>query len=157
MDRDKAMKGQIIVIKNKYEVTVKPANWARRLLMDLWPYWQGSKAKFSISIKAKHDIKREHFNIFIEYPNSSPKELGMTDVINAHSGNVKTIILESEPFIHTGDTFITINAGKYRNDKPIYSFHVTNRSWVSLAILAGVIAGILALIGQIIVSLINHN
>ncbi len=125
--------------------------------MDSWPYWQGSKAKFSISIKAKDNIEREHFNIFIEYPNGSPKELGMTDVTNAHSGDSRTIIVESEPFIHTGDTFITINAGRYRNDKPIYSFHVTNRSWVSLAIVAGVIAGILTIIGQIIASLINQD
>lgn len=153
------MKGQITVIKNKYEVTVKPANWARRLLMDSWPYWQGSKAKFSVSIKTKVDIKHEHFNIFIEYPNGSPKEkeLGMTDVTNAHSGDVKTIVLESEPFIYTGDTFITINAGTNRSDKPIYNFHVTNRSWVSLAIIVGAIAGILTIIGQIIINLINHD
>ena len=151
------MKGQITVIKNKYEVTVKPANWVRRLLMDSWPYWQGSKAKFSVSIKAKNNIEREHFNIFIEYPNGSLKELGMTDVTNAHSGDVKTIVLESEPFIYTGDTFITINAGTYRSDKPIYNFHVTTRSWVSLAIIVGAIAGILTIIGQIIASLINQD
>ena len=81
----------------------------------------------------------------------------MTDVTNAHSGDVKTIVLESEPFIYTGDTFITINAGKYRGDKPIYNFHVTNRSWVSLAIIVGAIAGILTIIGQIIINIINHD
>ena len=142
------------------EITAYPASVWRRLLWDIIPYWQSSRQGFILSIELRPNFgSRQRFMYRIQYSNTQrtkPEELGVS---NLRVGYKNKYALKKLPLLYTGDTFLIVadSSDITPSEKPgkdpyqtVYSFHTTSRSWLALAVVAGIFAGaISALIGLI--------
>ena len=140
-----------IVNYGYYEIITKPASLWRRILFDILPYWQGTTTNFKMELKALRDIPPKHYFVITQQI-SNPhvgNRIKLTDRIymeNVKEGNIINIDFCTKHLFDTGNMFLMIHSYDISmEDNPeatIYSFHVTHRSWLFLAILAGVIAGL---------------
>jgi hypothetical protein len=143
-----------------FKVTGEPS-FIRRIF-DYLPFWQGSTPKFRLIIEATNDIEHEsNFLYSIEYGDGyrySPQQLQIPPI---KRGERRIYYLIRIPLIYTGDSFLTVTeilnlkANLLSGFQTVYSFHVTNRSWLFLTLLAGLLAGIFSTIGNLLIKLIN--
>ena len=128
----------------------------RRTLFDFVPYWQGTHARFQLTLEATDDIEHESkFLYTVQYSDSSHSPNQQLSVPLMRKGDKRTYTLVALPMTNTGDTMLLVAEIMSNNSisvyKPVYSFHTTARSWLGLAIIAGVLAGAFATIGSILV------
>ena len=139
-----------------FEVTAKPASKVRRILYDSWPYWQGSQPEFTFYFRALTDIEHKcGYVCDIQYstgkiPKLAPWEFEVPEM--KKDGKWETTVGRMH-LINTGDTFLRVAEVKKGVKTPIeyesvFSFHVTSRSWLTLALLAGILAGALSILGS---------
>lgn len=140
-------------------VTGHPSR-AHRAFFDTLPFWQGANARFRLTFEATTDIEHESKFIYsIEYSfgeNNPSQQLNMSP-IKANEKRVYNLV--PMRLIYTGDASLVVSEILSKTAisgyQTVYSFNVTNRSWLWLTILAGFLAGLFATIGNLIVHLID--
>jgi hypothetical protein len=143
------MAGNITADVEFFKITGEPS-WIRRIFFDFLPFWQGSTPQFRLIIEATTEVEHESkFLYHIEYTNgeASPKKQLTISPIKARAKRV--IQLEPIPVISTGDAILEITEvleTRMSGYKPVYSFHITSRSWLWLTLIAGLLAGIFSAI-----------
>ena len=143
-----------------YEITTRPIGFWRNVLWDVLPYWQGTKAKFKTELKPNRDIPdKHHFLIIQQFSNlqaDNMNKLTTKYLEGVKEGDIIPIVYETENLFDTGTMFLVINSYeiemKAGGKVNIYSFHVTHRSWLYLAIIAGLIAGLSSFLFNLILS-----
>jgi len=147
---------QRVIDFNGYQITTKPKG-LRKYLWDIFPYWQGSTPKFEVTLKALRNIpstSRWRFILFDKtLSTDNPETLEWIDEENIKEGDIIPRIVKTVPISFTGDMQLVIDDRGTK--KTIYSFHVTHRSWLALAIIAGILAGIIASLGNALFRLLE--
>jgi hypothetical protein len=152
------MAGNRIVTLGSYEITTKPVGFWRRKLFDAIPYWQASTPKFEVIFKSTAHIPASIKFIFrLRFENTQSDNLNSITLSDTKTGDINSVIVSTKPLVYTGDTFLTVMESHVQNEQSIYCFHTTNRSWLALAILAGILAGLFATFGNVIVAIINQD
>ena len=128
----------------------------RRTLFDFVPYWQGTHARFQLTLEATVDIEHESkFLYIVQYSDGEQSPKQQLSVPPMRKGDKRTYTLVALPLTNTGDTLLSVTEIMSNNSisgyKPVYSFHTTAKSWLGLAIIAGVLAGTFATIGSILI------
>ena len=138
-----------------FEVTAKPASKLRRILYDAWPYWQGSQPKFTFYFRALTDIEHECNYVYdIQYSTGEISKIAPWQILipPKNKGSTYEVTISNNVYlINTGDTFVRVaevKGAKTLEYESVYLFHVTSRSWLGLALLAGTLAGGLASLGS---------
>jgi hypothetical protein len=144
------------------KINAKPASWWHRFV-DIVPYWQGGKPVFVLSITALTDLDHPlNFVYGIEVPNrdrSYSSQEASLGVSGLKKGEKREFVIVGMPLVYTGDSFLVV--AEFMNKKVIeppetvYVFHTTNRSWLFLALIAGLLAGASAALINYLISLIN--
>jgi len=137
-----------------FEVVAKPASKLRCILWDILPYWQGSRPKFKITFKALFDTDCSYnFLSTVEYSNGGEADFKwQLEIPKMNKGKTWETTVNEMYLTYTGDTFLVVTEimgeGTISEYKPVFIFHVTNRSWLALALLAGILAGALSILGN---------
>ena len=138
-----------------FEVTAKPASKLRRILLDILPYWQGSQPEFTFYFTALTDIEHQcRYVCDIQYSTGKiPKLAPWEFLVPKMKKGVKwETTVGKMQLINTGDTFLRVaevtGAETTLEYESVYLFHVTSRSWLALALLAGILAGALSILGS---------
>jgi hypothetical protein len=147
---------------NEYEFTAKPYSKWRRFVHDYWPYWQASRPRFLLTVKRLGAPSQQQMvTWFIKFPNSDytygqvsvpPLETGMK--VNFQVGNDKFLGFTGDNLLvisSTGNLSTTV----LTDYQTIYSFNVTPKVWIVLAIIAGFLAGIFTTLGQWLINIFN--
>ena len=141
-----------------FEVTAKPASKLRRILWDILPYWQGSRPKFKITFKALFDTDYDYnYLSTIEYSNGKQANFKwQLEIPKMKKGKIWETTVNEMYLTYTGDTFLIVAEVKGTEStsgyESVFTFHVTNRSWLALALLAGILAGVLSILGNLLSS-----
>ena len=146
-----------------YDVTARPALKLRRALFDILPYWQGAKPKFEIIFEARTDIDHQsNYLCAIQFSNNQlSKPLWEVLIPKLKEKEERKYTVGDMPLFFTGDTFLIVaekpskEKGAVPHYESVYMFNVTNRSWLALTLLAGILAGGLAALGNWIINLIS--
>ena len=128
----------------------------RRALFDYLPYWQGTNYSFQLTLEATADIEHESkFLYFVEYSDGEQSPKQQLSVPPMRKGDKRTYTLVALPLTNTGNTLLMVTEIMSNNSvsdkKPVYSFHTTAKSWLGLAIIGAVLAGIFATIGSVLI------
>lgn len=149
------MVGERPSIVGLFEVTAKPASKLRRILYDILPYWQGSQPEFTFYFRALTDIKHQcRYVCDIQYSTGKiPKLAPWEFLVPEMKKGVKwETTVGKMHLINTGDTFLRVSevtsAKTTLEYESVYLFHVTSRSWLAIALLAGILAGVLSILGS---------
>ncbi len=129
-------------------------------IFNWFPFWQGQNPQFWLTIEAQVDINHDtKFLYSIQYSNGEKDpvhQISISPTINKGKREIKLVPM---PLIYTGDTFLVVaeilNNSTTSEYQTAYSFNTTNRSWLFLAIVTGVLAGIFATIGNCIIHISN--
>jgi len=138
-----------------FEVTAKPVSKLRRILNDILPYWQGSQPEFSFYFIALTDIEHQcRYVCDIQYSTGKIPKLAPWEFLipKMKKGGKWETTVGKMHLINTGDTFLRVaevtGAETTLEYESVYLFHVTSRSWLALALLAGILAGALSILGS---------
>jgi len=134
-------------------VTAKPASWMRRII-DIFPYWQGQRPKFKLYFTALTKLTiSSKYSVAIQFSNGDKTPITTVLLQKLKKGATESFTVGNIPLVYTGDSFLIVDE-ELPNKRPlldaqtVYMFHTTNRSWLSLTILAGLLAGIIAALGN---------
>jgi len=151
--------GEPITVRG-HTFTAKPASRWRRLLKNYLPYWQASNPKFIITITKEDEPSTQKrtvylFTLFSE-ENYKKEEIQIPSLEVGKSVDIKT---EGMFLGYTGDTSLAVPidlAETYPlNYQTIYSFHTTPKTWIFLALVAGLLAGAFAFLGNWLVTILD--
>jgi len=120
------MAGERPVTVGFCEARARPAFILRRLCWDLLPYWQATKPKFELTLKALTDIPTEDYLYSIEYFNSEiypPKQLQVSPM---KQGEKRSFTIGDMFLMCTGDTFLIIKDVFEDKYQSVYAFHTTS-------------------------------
>ena len=135
------MSGKRSVILNSFKITGEPDFWHR--IWDYIPFWQGSDQKFILIIEALGNTSaNKDFQYTIEYGINLTYVLYDLEIPDMKQGEKITLALEPIPLLHTGDSWLIVTRVNPQFFHRVYSFNVTNRSWLFLALFAGLLAGL---------------
>ncbi|MFC1950166.1 hypothetical protein ACFLWD_00685 [Chloroflexota bacterium] len=146
-----------------YQLKAQPKARCRRIIGDFWPYWQASKPSFEVIVNREgEDTDEREVQLFIVFPNGDTVDFKYL-INRLKKGGKDKIVIPSTFLGFTGDTTLIINSSLRVTEKGIkphkyltlYSFHVTPKAWVSLAIMAGLIAGVFTTIWQLLIRYVN--
>lgn len=132
-----------------YFVWGEPRSWWHRITT---LYWQSSTPKYNVYIQIPPNTRipyKKKFFIRLHFSNDNYTDPEPIEVPPSQFGEKHKYKIEGLPLLVTGDTFLEIHDDT--SEKTIYSFHTTYRSWLSLAIIAGFVAGLISLVTQIII------
>ena len=136
-----------------YEFTARPLSRWRRLTGDFLPYWQASRPKFVLTAtnlqgRPTHDKSISWFVRFAQGDSAG----GNAVIPSLRAGETVNLVLGPVFLGFTGDTLRVLptvlsstGPAKYET---VYAFHTTHKTWVFLAVSAGVLAGGFAILGQ---------
>jgi hypothetical protein len=132
----------------------------RRMFFDLLPFWQGQNPQFWLTIEALTDIEHDtKFLYSIQYPSGEKDPPQQLSTLPIKKNEKRVYKLAPLPLIYTGDAFLIVaeilNASKVSEFQTVYSFNTTNRSWFTLAIVTGILAGAFASIGNWLIQILN--
>ena len=150
------MAGKRTVDIGFFKVTGQP-NRIHRILLDYLPFWQGADPQFELIIEATTDIDHESkFLYSIEYSNGDSNPPQQLNILPMKKDDKRTYTLVPMPLICTGDSFLIVSEilseSRLSGDQTVYSFHTTARSWLALAIIAGIFAGIFATLANLFIN-----
>ena len=136
-----------------YLFTARPKSRWRRLTFDFWPYYQASLPSFVIAVKrVGAPVEEKKIKCYIRFApgDSTGKELTIPSLEPGETVDmvIGDIILE---FI--GDTLLVLPRDLVSRlpaaYETIYTFHTTPKVWLTLTLMAAVIAGIFAGFGTL--------
>jgi hypothetical protein len=152
------MAGERTVVVGLWRVTGHSSR-IRRILFDLFPFWQGATPSFELTIEATTNIEHSQdflYSVQFSYHNIDPPDQLQIPPMKANE--IRKYKLVPMPLIYTGDSFLVVAEVIKNQTEPyyqtVYCFHTTARSWLGLAILAGLLSGIIAAFVNWILSLI---
>ena len=155
------MSGKRTVKIGLFSVTGEP-NFIHRFFFDFLPFWQGSSPQFRLTIEATTDIEHEsNFPYSIEYAYGDRYPEQQLKILPIKAKEKRVYYLVPMPLIYTGDSFLIVDELLNVKDnlrsgyQTVYSFHVTNRSWLWLTLLAGLLAGLFSAIGNLLFRIIK--
>ena len=123
----------------------------RRILFDLFPFWQGQNPSFELTIEAMTDIEQQNFLYSIQFSNGEIDPPQQLQISHIRANEKRKYKLVPMPLIYTGDSFLVVAEIINNQTKPyqtVYMFHTTSRTWFGLALLAGFLAGAFATLGN---------
>ncbi len=152
------MAGKITADFDFLKVTGEPS-LIHRIFFDFLPFWQGSTQRFKLIIEAKNNFNYESsFLYHIEYTNGETSLEQKLTILPFKTKEKRAYYLVPITIICTGDAVLELTE-KFETHtsgyKPVYSFHVTSRSWLWLTMIAGLLAGIFAALVNFLLGLIN--
>ena len=145
-----------------YLFEARPKSMWRKISHDFVPYWQSWTPSFEVIVtREEEDTGERELQWFMLFSDNSYVEKS-TQIPPFKKGGEGILPLEGNFLGPTGDTQIVLdsklNILPRRNTpgiyKTIYSFNVTPKTWVSLAVFAGAVAGVLTIICQYLISLV---
>lgn len=136
-----------------YKIWGEPVSWWQRTFS---LFWQSSSSKYKVVFQAQTDItKPKRFAVRIQSANHETNA-SLFDLPPSKSGTTITDKTDELPLINSGDAALTVGVAGYSAQRAIYSFHVTDKSWLTLALIAGSIAGIFSVLGQLLIALLDR-
>ena len=142
-----------------YRFTARPLSRWRRIIHDFWPYWQASRPRFILTATnvGEAPTKERAINCIIKYGTGAQTTI---KVVLPPLEKGKSMSFEVSGFIlgYTGDVLLAIPADLTSDPaefETVYSFHTTPKSWIFLAIFAGLLAGAFATLGHWLFTLCN--
>ncbi len=138
-----------------YEFTARPqSRWRRYTLLGIWPYFQGDKPKFVITVKRlgppAESLKVLWRMAFV----TAIATYGTLDIPALGTSESYTLREIGGKFLgYTGDTLLVLPidiglpaAEQFKSGlfNTLYAFHTTPRAWFSLTLIAGVVMGVVA-------------
>jgi len=131
-----------------YRLIVKPlARW-RRFTRDFWPYWQAQQPKFLLQVtRTEKPAQSANLTWHIRFGNG---EIAATELTlpPLHTNESITLQIGGRFLGYTGDTLITVPTKLYSSDPypyhALYTFNTTPKVWISLVVVAGLLAGLFA-------------
>lgn len=137
-----------------YRFTAKPQSRWRRFTFDFLPYWQSSKPRFILNvtnIKGSPTQENKEIRWFIKFATGDTTD-GVANIPPLQEDSSATLIVGDKLLGFTGDTLLILPVelldGKPREYETVYAFHTTHKSWVFLAVVAGILAGAFSVLGQ---------
>jgi len=151
------MAGERTVVVGLWRVTGHSSR-IHRILFDLLPFWQGATPSFELTIEATTDIAHQQdFLYSIQFSNHEIDPPYQLQIPPMRANEIRKYKLFPMPLIYTGDSFLIVAEVIKNQPEPyyqtVYCFHTTNRSWLGLVILAGLLSGAIATLGNWILSL----
>ncbi len=146
-----------------YQFEVRPKSMWRRIFHDFVPYWQSWKPSFEVIItRKKEDADGRELQWFMRFSNNTVGRK-LIQIPYLKRGGKVILTLEGMFLGTTGDALIVLdsNLNILPEDsfpdmfETIYSFHVTQKSWLVLALMAGAVAGLLTIICQYLIGLVD--
>lgn len=150
--------GQEVTIK-EYRFKIRPASRWRKITADYWPYWQASKISFELHVVGEErNMFERDLQLYFVLPGGSLVQR-IVKVPSINKGDKYKLALENFFSALTGDTSIILDVDlRVREEgsspaiyETLYVFHVTPKAWVSLAVIAGILAGVIGAILQLLI------
>ncbi len=150
--------GQEVIIGG-YKFKMRPASSWREITGDYWPYWQAEKTYFELNVvRVGNNVRERDLQLYFVLPNGNfvPRMVKIPSLNNGDKCKLK--LGNFFPGL-TGDTLIILDTklnvleanalpGSYET---LYVIHVTPKAWVSLAVIAGVLAGVIGAVLQLLI------
>lgn len=135
-----------------YSVEIKPTR-LRRIVLDLYPYFQGAKPRFEITLfnDSVSDEPRHEYVLFYKYSNGEMDEAVSLGIQPLKRNKTSHFDLDITRLKYTGDTTIIAYDAFDKKEIPVYVFHTTARTWLFLTLIAGLLAGLISLLGELLV------
>ena len=142
------MAGGEPVALDGYQLIVKPLSRWRRFTRDFWPYWQAQKPRFLLEVtRIGPPAQSATITWFLRCPNGQVTS-GHVVVPPLQIGDSIGFEVGGKFLGYTGDTLLIVptNLSSTSPDpyRTLYTFHTTPKVWISLAIVAGLLAGLFA-------------
>ena len=140
-----------------YQLIVKPLSRWRRFTRDFWPYWQAQKPRFLLEVtRIGPPAQSVTITWFVRFANGQVTP-GQVVVPPLQTGGRISLKAGGKFLGYTGDTLLVVPTN-FSSASPepyhtLYSFHTTPKVWISLAIVAGLLAGLFASLLQYLFSL----
>lgn len=140
-----------------YRFIVKPLSRWRRLTRDFWPYWQAGKPKFLMEVmRIGPPAQQATITWFIRFTNAQVAP-GQAIIPPLQESEKTTLEIGGRFLGYTGDTLLVVPTSlSSTSSEPyhtLYTFHTTPKVWVALAIVAGLLAGLLGSLLQYLFNL----
>lgn len=132
---------------NGYQLTVKPRSQWRRLIWDFWPYWQAQKPRFLLEVTKIGPPAQSEIILpwIVRFANNQVTK-GQVVLPPLQTGDKLSFELGGKFLGYTGDTLlivpINLPPAPLEPYLTLYAFHTTPKVWISLAIVAGLLAGL---------------
>lgn len=144
--------GQAVALYG-YQFTARPLSWWRRFTHDFVPYWQASRPKFVLTVTNLQGAPTRGKTIKWYIKFATGTFTGEQELVPALETN-ESVNLEvgGKLLGFTGDTLLilptVLDADAPARYETVYAFHTTSKSWVFLAIVAGILAGAFSTLGH---------
>ena len=142
------MAGGELVDLEGYQLAAKPLSRWRRFTRDFWPYWQAQKPRFLLEVtRIGSPAQSATITWFIRFVND--QVTGEQVVVPPlQTGDSISLNVGGKFLGYTGDTLLVIPTNLSSSSpepyRTLYAFHTTPKVWISLAIVAGLLAGLFA-------------
>lgn len=131
-----------------YRLIVKPLSRWRRFTRDFWPYWQAQEPQFLLEVtRTGLPAQTATLTWHIRFANGqiAPAQVTLPPLQTNESITLRI----GDRFLgYTGDTLLTIpvklNSSDSRDYHALYTFNTVPKVWISLVIVAGLLAGLFA-------------
>jgi len=140
-----------------YRLTVRPLSQWRRFTRDFWPYWQAQQPRFLLEV-TRTGLPTQSATItwHIRFANGqvAPAQLVLPPL---QTGEKISLKIGGRFLGYTGDTLLTVPENLSSSDSTyyhtLYTFNTTPKAWISLVVVAGLLAGLFASLLQYLFSL----
>lgn len=151
------MAGGVPVDLHGYQFIAKPLSKWRRFSGDFLPYWQASMPKFVLEVvRVGPPSQNQTITWFVRFANGQATN-GQENIPPMQTGESVSLKVGGKLLGYTGDTLLilpvdlsSLSAEPYHT---VYAFHTMPKVWISLAVVAGLLAGIFASLFQILFGL----
>ena len=155
--------GQAVTIDG-YHLRLFPKSWWRQMSGDFWPYWQASKVSFRLHVTRKGEgVDEREISLFYVMPDGSSVNKTLR-IPSLQKGKECDLPIKAVFIALTGDIFMVVDyelrfitTGFPGNYETLYVIHTTHKAWISLVVIAGVLAGLFGALFQYLLGLIIGN
>lgn len=131
-----------------YRLIVKPLSRWRRFTRGFWPYWQAQEPKFLLEVtRTGLPAQSATLTWHIRFANGivAPTQVILKPL---QTGETTTLEIGGRFLGYTGDTLLTVpeklSSSDLEHFHTLYTFNTTPKVWISLVIVAGLLAGLFA-------------
>ena len=131
-----------------YQLIVKPLSRWRRFTRDFWPYWQAQKPKFLLEVtRTGPPAQSVTITWFVRFANGQVAP-GQVILPPLQTSDKISLEIGGKFLGYTGDTLLVVpkdlSSSSPEPYHTLYTFNTTPKVWISLVIVAGLLAGLFA-------------
>lgn len=137
-----------------YSFHAKPKSLWRRIIFDFWPYFQAAKPDFILRVQRTGEAsEQKRIKCYFKFAtgDSTGKELTIPPL---QTGETADLLISNVVLEFTADTLLVLPRDLVSRlpaaYETIYTFHTTPKVWLTLTLIAAVIAGAFAGFGTLL-------